>query len=114
MGIFDLFSRKPGKETRKETDRRARQWLDDFVALYKQSSPLMHTFATLRILVRQPNQAAYSEQETASYQSSQSSNLLRDVLHSQRANSVTPGMILSVFFRAGSRLAKWLRTALMK
>ena len=111
MGIFDLFSRKPGKETRKESDRRAKQWLDDFVALYRQSSPLMHTVSTLRILVRQPNDAALSEQETASYQSS---NRLRDVLHPQRANGVSPGMILSVFFRAGSRLAKWLRTALMK
>lgn len=111
MGIFDFLSRKPGKETRKESDRPSKQWLGDFVALYKQYSPLMYTVATLRILVRQPNQAACSEQETASYQSS---NPLRDVLHPQRAPGVTPGMILSVFFRAGSRLAKWLRTALMK
>lgn len=111
MGIFDFLSRKPGKETGKESVRPARQRLDDFVALYKQSSPLMHTVATLRILIRQPNEATCSEQETASYQSS---NPLGNVLHPQRAPGVTPGMILSVFLRAGSRLAKWLRTALMK
>jgi hypothetical protein len=111
MGIFDFLSRKPGKETRKESDRSAKQWLDDFVALYKQSSPLMHTFATLRILVRQPNEAGCSEQEAASYQSS---GPLGDVLLPRRATGVTPGMILIELRRALSTLVKWLRTIFMK
>jgi hypothetical protein len=111
MGIFDSLSRKPGEKSGKQSPRPVRQWLDDFLALYRQSSPLMHTIDTLRILARQPNEAACSEQEAASYQSS---GPLRDVLLPRRATGVTPGMILIELRRALSTLVKWLRTIFMK
>jgi hypothetical protein len=111
MGVFDFFSRKPAKETGKQSARPARQWLDDFLALYRQTSPLMRTIDTLRILARQPNEAACSEQEAAFYQSS---GPLRDVLPPRRATGVTPGMILIELRRALLTLVKWLRTIFMK